>query len=120
MKKTLLFILLAVTAVSCYWENEETLFPAGECDTIDVSYSEDIVQILSFHCYTCHSNANALNFGNGITLEDYKDVAASSALVLGSIKHEDGFIPMPRNGEKLDSCQIMIFEAWVNEGNPDN
>jgi mono/diheme cytochrome c family protein len=120
MKKILLLILLAVTAASCYWENEETLFPAGECDTADVSYSKDIVQILSSNCYTCHSNANALNFGNGFTFEDYEDVAASSTRILGSIKHENGFNPMPRNREKLDSCQIMIFETWVNDGTPDN
>jgi hypothetical protein len=27
---------------------------------------------------------------------------------------------MPKNREKLDTCQIITFEAWENQGRLDN
>ena len=104
----------------CYWENEEDLFQVDICDTTDVSFSNDVVPILTNNCFVCHSNASAASFGNGITLEDYDDIAAASRQIVGAINHEDGFAPMPRNQEKLDTCQIQIIEAWVNEGSLNN
>lgn len=120
MKKILLFILTIAALSGCYWQNEEDIFPADLCDTVDVSFSADVVPILANHCFSCHSNASAPVFSTGITLEDYEDVAAASDAIVGAINHEDGFPPMPRNADKLDSCLIMTIEAWVNDGTPNN
>lgn len=121
MNKKFLILILWVTAYGCYWENEETLFPdAALCDTTSVSFSGDIVPILTNNCYSCHSNNNAQDFGNGITFEDYEDVLASASLITGAINHSDGFPQMPKNRTKLDDCLIITFEAWVNQGGLDN
>jgi hypothetical protein len=121
MEKLVILQLLVLIATACAWENEETLYPgSGLCDTLDVSYSEDVVPILANSCYECHSKTNAPDFGNGLTLEDYEDVFASSDLVVGAINHQEGFPAMPQEADKLDTCSISVIEAWVNSGAPDN
>ena len=115
------FLLLILIGSGCIWENEETLFPDDSfCDTLDVSYQDDVVPIMVNNCYSCHSNVNAPSFGSGIALEDHEDLAAASPRVLGAVMHQDGFPPMPRNAEKLDTCSIATIHAWVNAGTPDN
>ena len=121
MKKWCLLIILPIIIVACYYDNEETLYPETDvCDTIEISYSSDIVPILSTNCYTCHSNINAPDFGSNISLEDYADVSNRSFDILGAISHEDPYTPMPKDRIKLDDCLINKFEAWVNQGSPDN
>lgn len=120
MRKGLYFLLFLISS-SCIWENEESLFPESEfCDTLDVSYSHEVVPILVNNCYACHSNANAPSFASGFALEDHADVSAASPLILGAIKHSDGFMPMPKDADQLDSCSIALMEAWINSGSPDN
>lgn len=121
MKKLFTTVILILIFRSCYWDNEETLYPMlGECDTTDVSYAGDIVPSLSGNCYVCHSNLNAPSFGNGISLQNYQDVASLSEAIIGSINHAAGYSPMPKGGSKLDACTIMKFEAWVADGSPEN
>jgi hypothetical protein len=121
MKKTLTALAIALLVSGCYWDNVETLLPAGDaCDTLEVSYASDVVPILENNCLGCHSNSNAPAFANGLSLEDYEDVAAMSDRMVGAINHNAGFIPMPKNAEKLDSCKIETIEAWVNQGKLNN
>ena len=121
MNKNLTLIIILISAVACSWENEETLFPEDLiCDTLNVSFVNDVVPILTNNCYSCHSNANAPDFAFGISFEDYNNVAASSNLIVGAINHRAGFPAMPRNADMLDTCSIDIIEAWVNDGSPDN
>ena len=106
---------------ACLWDNQEELYPdPPDCDTTSVSFSSDIVPLLSNNCYSCHSKLNAPSFGAGMSLEDHQDVAGYSERILGAIQHEDGFIAMPRENDKLDACSILLFEAWVRAGAPDN
>jgi uncharacterized membrane protein len=119
IKYSLLLVPLFFTG--CYWENEETLFPESMgCDTTAVTFSGDVLPVMTDHCFTCHSNLNAPEFAYGITLEDYEDIAASAQLILGAISHQQGYPPMPKGKEQLDSCTILTFEAWVKAGSPDN
>jgi hypothetical protein len=121
MRKSLIFLIAVVVAVGCSWDNEETFYPDAEvCDTIDVSFSMDIQPLLANNCYTCHSNANAPEFGNGTALEEYADVSASSQIIVGAINRLPGFPAMPKGSEKLDTCSIKTFESWVTAGKPDN
>jgi hypothetical protein len=106
---------------ACVWENMEDLYPdTPECDTSSVSFSMDIKPILSNNCFSCHSNANAPSFGGGLSFEDYTDVSANTARITGAINHKEGFLAMPQGGDKLDSCSILKFQAWVSAGAPDN
>ena len=121
MKKILIFAGLIVITAGCYWDNVETMLPENElCDTLQVSFSSDVVPILTNNCYSCHSNSNAPAFASGLSLEDHEDVAAYSYRIIGSINHREGFLPMPKDQEQLDSCQVKTMEAWVNQGKLNN
>jgi len=123
MKKVLIVsAVITIFCLACYYDNEEYLYPEmnNDCDTTNVTFSGTISVMLDNYCLSCHSNANAANFGNNIRLEDYADVKANSQDVLGSIKHESGFSPMPKGGAQLNDCLVTQFEIWVNNGTPNN
>lgn len=114
-------LLLAFFLHACVWDNMEELYPdIADCDTSSVSFSMDVIPILSDNCFSCHSKLNAPASGGGLSLEDHQDVARSSDRIIGAINHEDGFQAMPRGGDKLDPCSINVFEAWAHAGAPDN
>lgn len=123
MKKVLIVsAVITIFCFACYYDNEEYLYPeiSNTCDTTNVTFSGTVSVMLNNYCLSCHSNANAANFGNNIRLEDYEDVKTYSQDVLGSIKHESGFSPMPKGGAQLNDCLITQFEIWVNNGTPNN
>jgi hypothetical protein len=123
MKKVLsLSAIIALLCLTCYYDNEEYLYPVlnNACDTTFVTFTGTISVMLSNNCLSCHSNSTAANFGNNIRLEDYTDVKTSSQRVLGSIKQESGFSPMPKGGAKLNECLIAQFGIWVKNGTPNN
>jgi len=123
MKKILILsALITFFFISCYYDNEENLYPeiSNACDTTNVTFSGTIATMLSNNCLSCHSNSTAANFGNNIRLEDYADVKAQNQRVLGSIKQSSGFSPMPKGGAKLNDCLITQFGIWVKNGSPNN
>jgi hypothetical protein len=121
MKKHIIILLTWIAVYGCYWESEESFYTdQAFCDTSFVSFSEDILPILTNSCFTCHSNANAPDYAFGIALEDHQDVSASASLITGAINHREGYPQMPKNLEKLDTCRINTFEAWENQGKLDN
>lgn len=115
MKYLSLAIIALVLLAGCYYDVEEELYPSIECDTIDMSYQNDILPIIQDNCYRCHDQAN--NFGN-VTLEGYDNLKTyvNNGKLLGAIKHEAGFSFMPRNEAPLLDCQIAKIEQWINKG----
>ena len=109
-------VFLAVNILTgCYYDNEEDLYPGNTCVTDNMSYSSDVLPIIQDNCYTCHNQAG--NQG-GVTLEGYAafKVYIDNGKLLGAIKHESGFQPMPQNQPKLIQCQIDKIQAWVDQG----
>lgn len=106
---------LVVLFSSCYYDSEEDLYPSIDCDLSDISYTTSILPIIESKCYACHDQAS--NFGN-ITLEGYSSLKtfADSGELIGAIKHESGYSPMPKNLPQLLECEIEKIEAWVNDG----
>src|SRR5690348_5871019 len=57
---------------SCYYDSKEQLFGnVTPCDTVAVSYVDDILPILESQCYLCHSTATATVVGGDNDLEGY-------------------------------------------------
>ena len=113
-------LVLAFIMQSCYYDNVEELYPNPPvCDTTNVSYANDVWPVINSNCTFCHSGGAPA--GN-VSLENYNDivVAADNGSLLGTIKHENGWSPMPKGGGKLGDCDITKIEIWVNEGTPDN
>lgn len=120
MKNYLIFCCFSLVASlnSCYYDSEEDLYPNTDCVTTNVTYSGVVAGIIQSKCYACHDAAN--NLGN-ITLEGYTNLKkyVDSGQLLGAIKHEPGYSPMPQNLGQLPACDIAKIEAWIVDGAPE-
>jgi uncharacterized membrane protein len=118
-----LSVLVSVSLSSCYYDTEEELYPdSGStiCDTISVSYANDIVPIVSAKCSTpgCHAGVNA---AAGIALETYVGVQsyldADKARFISSIIWDGNASNMPKGAStKMSDCNINTIRAWINAG----
>jgi hypothetical protein len=117
-----IFIAILFFASSCYYDNEEALYPSlnSSCDTTNVTFSAKIAPMLAGNCLSCHSNATAASAGNSIKLENYTDVKARITAISGSIKQNGSYSSMPKNGGKLNACLITQFDIWVAKGSLNN
>jgi len=116
--KYLLFsLLVSILFVSCLQNNEEQLYPKSNssCDTINVSFSETINPIIETYCINCHKGSTA---GGNIDLSGYPNVKvqADNGFLVGTIKHQTGYSPMPKGGNKLSDCKINQIEVWIKNG----
>jgi hypothetical protein len=141
MIKQPIFVILMLLASSPVFFlgscTSENLAPA--CDTLNMSYSQNIVPILRNNCYLCHSKGNT-SINGGILLDNYTNVSgwatiirvdttqpksSDSSYLVGNIKHLPPssilhFVPMPYMKQKLDTCSINQIVAWVNQGAKNN
>jgi hypothetical protein len=127
MKKTHLLLLglsvftLTVTFQSCYYDNEEDLYPNENtaCDTAVFSYTGKVKSIMDTYCATagCH---NATTHAAGYYLDTYDNVktSAQDPLFMCSIRRESGCSPMPKAQSKLSDCNITIIQKWIDNNYP--
>jgi mono/diheme cytochrome c family protein len=105
---------------ACYYDVGEELYPGG-CDTSEMSYASDVVAILTNNqCIACHS---AVSPGGSVRLDDYTNVKiyVDNGRLLGSIKHDFGFSPMPKGQtNKIAPCDIDQIRSWIDAGALDN
>jgi hypothetical protein len=89
------------------------------CDTLDLSFANNIQPIFQNTCVGCHSGAYP---PKGINLSSHAGIrsAAQTGQLVGAITHTPGFTPMPMNGNKLDDCTIDKIKGWINAGAPNN
>jgi len=125
MKKLLLLTMISAFTVSCYWDNEEYLYPeiASGCDTTaTVTYSGVVTALLQGRCLSCHSSSTAANLGGNIKLDTYAGVKtyADNGQLLGSIQHASGYSQMPKGSTKLSACEIASIEKWLAAGTLNN
>jgi len=113
-----IFFLLLITVLftpACTYNVEEELYPDTGCDTDNITYSGTIVPILETTCFICHGAG--INTG-GITLEGYDNLkkVVDNGRLLGAIRREAGFTPMPQDQPQLPDCTIEKIEIWVDAG----
>ena len=112
-----IFCLLGLS--SCYYDAEESLYPDYGCNLINIRYNADIVPIVNKYCYSCHSVSG--NQGN-VIIEGYENIIkyVNDGSLMGSIKHESGWIAMPQSAPKIRDCDIMKIEEWILSGKLNN
>ncbi|HUM50235.1 MAG TPA: hypothetical protein PK431_00420 [Chitinophagales bacterium] len=132
MKKLIsisLFIVIVIVSLTvtnaCYYDKEDILYPEQPCDTSKtVSYSNDVVPILSVNCYNCHSLVNAPVYGENLILEGYVNLRTYMLLepetLENSINQNGKALNMPRGAAKLAKCSISDIEIWVKQGARNN
>lgn len=117
----ILLILVNLTLIisGCYYDSEEDLYPPVECDTANVSFSQDIQPIFAISCLSCHNTFNSLG---DVNLEGHAAVLkyALDGSLVGSVQHESGYDAMPQGASKLEVCKIKKIKAWVDAGAPNN
>jgi uncharacterized membrane protein len=120
MKQSVYRCLLLLSIVSinaCTYQNEAELFDRAECNTTDIRYSVQVLDILQRHCYRCHQ-AGKPQF-NSISLASYTDL--KSYALDGQLVNRTNSTasPMPPSG-LLSACDREAIEAWVKAGSPNN
>jgi hypothetical protein len=101
------------------YNNEEELYPSEMCDTTNVTYHSTIAPIIEQFCFECHDDAAVIS---GIPLEGYANLKAKvvDGRLVGAIRHDVGFSPMPKDRPSLPECDILKIEKWISNGAPDN
>lgn len=79
-----------------------------------LSYAADIKPIFENHCNNCHSNGG--RGGYDFTITDDVMRAAKSGALLGAVKHQSGYDPMPAKAPMLDQATISSLECWISNG----
>ncbi|NDF98360.1 MAG: hypothetical protein EB101_05445 [Chitinophagia bacterium] len=92
---------------------------ASACDANVFTFSGAIKPMLDTKCVGCHS---ATSPGGNINLSTYALVrtVALNGKLYGSIAHQTGFSPMPKNGAKLSDCEITQVQRWIAAGSLNN
>ncbi len=96
-----------------------TCDPTGVCDTVGMSFANDIQPILNTYCTGCHGGSAPLG---GINLSNFSGVSVvvNNNRILGAIRRQPGFSPMPQGGNPLPECHINQIAAWINQGAQNN
>jgi hypothetical protein len=120
IKKILLlfFLPIVLSLNACYYDNEEELYPSDKltCDTIGISFSQDIFPIFQGNCSTvgCHVAGGS---APGI-FENYAGI--KSKVDNGSIEVRVLVRKDMPPARPLNECQLLQIRAWLDAGAPNN
>ncbi len=86
------------------------------CDTTQLTFSETIWPMMQSYCTGCHSTVSP---GGGIVIAGYDDMLAlaGNGSLMGSIRYESAYSPMPVN-QALSECSITQLQKWIDDGFP--
>ncbi len=86
------------------------------CDTTQLTFSETIWPMMQSYCTGCHSSVSP---GGGIVIAGYDDMLAlaGNGSLMGSIRYESAYSPMPIN-KALSECSITQLQKWIDDGFP--
>ena len=111
-----LFIIGCLVLAGCYYDKEELLYPSGNCDTSNSTFSGVVQTCLqTYGCLGCHSGAAP---SGNVLLNTYTVVKTyvQNGKLYGAITHSTGYTPMPQGGNKMNTCDINKIKAWIDAG----
>mgnify|MGYP006945862244 CR=1 FL=1 len=114
--KSYSFLLLALGLLLFNACTDDTKDPEPDPDPVDkTTYTTDAAPILDASCAVSGCHASGASIGS---LEGYADAKtfAEFGRIGGTINHEAGFSPMPKNGDKLSDDKIATIEKWIADG----
>jgi len=119
MRKILLLFATLTVLYSCYYDNEEYLYPSlSQCDTTSITFTGSVYPVLQQYCSGCHSGGSPA--GN-VALTNYQTISSTAAngSLFGVINGSPGFPQMPPDAP-LPACQKTIIIKWIKNGYPNN
>lgn len=112
-------LLLGVLQSGCYYDVESDLYPMNFCDTMSVSYSNNIQPIVQANCAIsgCHVPGGT---GTG-DFTSYNGLASQIAngKLVPAVQQTTGAASMPPSG-RLSDCDIATIVNWVAAGAQQN
>lgn len=120
LKTTNSFIILlslgfVLSLSSCYYDNEELLYPSTPCDTTS-TFSSRIAPMVQQECASgCHEGANP---SAGVPLTSYAEIKAivDNGSFAGSLDGSNGYSIMPKGTSGLSPCDIAAVNRWIASG----
>lgn len=122
MKRLSFILIILVTALmsGCYYDNEAVLYPDTGCTAGTVgTFQAVVLPLLNHRCNSCHSGSYP---SGSIRLDSYTEVIkyVNVGSLMGSINHDSGYSPMPKNSSKMSACDIQKIQSWVDAGAANN
>ena len=91
------------------------------CNTLSVSYSNDIAPIVSANCNGCHGPGGSMQSVPSTTYAGLKDMVDRGSLLPSIAQNGGSYSAMPpAPASKLSACAISKIETWVAAGAPNN
>jgi hypothetical protein len=111
---TLAFFIVfgALFFVACTEESDD---PEPTDNSEKFTYSTHAEPILTNFCATTGCHVSGAQVGS---LANYNDAKAFVQVgrIMGSIKHDAGFSPMPKGQAKLSDQVIETIQQWIDDG----
>ena len=108
----LILLVIGLVTFNACSDNEPDPEPTPMAKT---TYNGAAKAILDGSCAVsgCHTSGASVG-----SLEGYSDAKAFAGFgrLLGAIKHEMNYSPMPKNSAKLSDADIATLESWINDG----
>ncbi len=106
--------LVVSSQTACYYDNEVEQYGISICDTVAISFSQDIQPIINARCVSCHAPGGQQPSSPYTSYDAIKVYDASIVERVNGIGNS-----MPPTGA-ISDCEIHKLEAWVNAGSPNN
>lgn len=112
----------------CYYDNLQELHPelvlnGGSCDTtVQLSYTADILPIMTGSCGANNSCHNSATSTTGVYLNQYANVRtiALNGILWSSVTWDGNASNMPQGGSsKINDCYQAKIRKWIDEGAPE-
>lgn len=89
------------------------------CDASNTTYSGFVKKIVENNCVGCHKGNAA---SGGIKLDTYDNllINVNNGKFFGSLNWDYGYVKMPYNQNKFDSCSIKKIKNWIDNGAKNN
>ena len=121
LKYCCVLVVIAISLNACYYDKADSIYPdttATTCDTVNITYSNQVLSIVNTNCNNCHAAAVANSIGGCINLSTYTAMKPyiTNGSFLNSILQNGQAAPMPKNASKLSSCNILVIQTWINKG----
>ena len=112
-------VALLVLASGCSYSHGPEPGPCG--DLTPTTYAAVISPLFDAHYRECHGASVYKTLGGGNDYSTYQGIKSQSAnLILGCVRHDPGYDPMPKSGAQLSTCDIAHLQAWIDAGQLNN
>ena len=83
------------------------------CDSSNVTFNGSVKPVFEKHCTGCHSQPDP---AYNIDLNNWDDLTriVNDGSLIGSVKHEAGYYPMPK-GYDMSDREVAVIVKWAND-----